>query len=141
MQVQSLSQERPLEKGSAIHFSILAWRIPGTGEPCGLQSIESQRVRHAWSILAQLIAHTHVTLPHNALTSHASKVMLKILQARLQQDVNWELSDVQAGFRKGRGNRDQIANIHWIIVKSKGIPEKKKKSTAASLSTLKPLTL
>ena len=128
MQVQSLSQERPLEKGSAIHFSILAWRIPGTGEPCGLQSIESQRVRHAWSILAQLIAHTHVTLPHNALTSHASKVMLKILQARLQQDVNWELSDVQAGFRKGRGNRDQIANIHWIIVKSKGIPEKKKKN-------------
>src|SRR5574341_103356 len=52
-----------------------------------------------------------------ALISHASKVMLKILQARLQQYVNHELSDVQAGFRKGRGTRDQIANIHWIIKK------------------------
>ena len=50
-----------------------------------------------------------------ALISHASKVMLKILQARLQQYVNRELPDVQAGFRKGRGTRDQIANIHWII--------------------------
>ena len=49
------------------------------------------------------------------LISHASKVMLKILQARLQQYVNRELPDVQAGFRKGRGTRDQIANIHWII--------------------------
>ena len=45
--------------------------------------------------------------------------MLKILQARLQQYMNWELSDVQAGFRKGRGTRDQIANIHWIIEKAK----------------------
>ena len=50
-----------------------------------------------------------------AFISHASKVMLKILQARLQQYVNQELPDVQAGFRKGRGTRDQIANIHWII--------------------------
>ena len=49
-----------------------------------------------------------------ALTSHASKVMLKILQARLQQYVNSELLDVQVGYRKGRGTRDQIANIHWI---------------------------
>ena len=49
-----------------------------------------------------------------ALISHASKVMLKILQARLQQYVNCELPDVQAGFRKGRGTRDQIANIPWI---------------------------
>ena len=54
-----------------------------------------------------------------AVTSHASKVMLKILQARLQQYVNCELPDVQAGFRKGRGTRDQIANIHWIIKKAK----------------------
>ena len=53
-----------------------------------------------------------------ALTSHASKVMLKILHARLQQYVNCELPDVQAGFRKGRGTRDQIANIHWIIKKA-----------------------
>ena len=50
-----------------------------------------------------------------ALISHASKVMLKILQARLQQYVNHELPDAQAGFRKGRGTRDQIANICWII--------------------------
>ena len=50
-----------------------------------------------------------------ALISHASKVMLKILQTRLQQYVNRELPDVQAGFRKGTGTRDQIANIHWII--------------------------
>ena len=52
-----------------------------------------------------------------ALISHASKVMLKILQARLQQYVNRELPDVQAGFRKGRGTRDQIANIRWIMEK------------------------
>ena len=50
--------------------------------------------------------------------------MLKILQARLQQYVNHELPDVQAGFRKGRGTRDQIVNIHWIIKKSKRVPEK-----------------
>ena len=53
--------------------------------------------------------------PTIALISHASQVMLKILQARLQQYVNQELPDVQAGFRKGRGTRDQIANIRWII--------------------------
>ena len=58
-----------------------------------------------------------------ALISHASKVILKILQARLQQYVNHELSDVQAGFRKGRGTRDQIANIRWIIEKAR-VPEK-----------------
>ena len=51
--------------------------------------------------------------------SHASKVMLKILQSRLQQYVNLELLDVQAGFRKGRGTRDQIANIYWIIKKAR----------------------
>ena len=54
-----------------------------------------------------------------ALISHASKVMLKILQARLQQYVNRELPDVQAGFRKGRGTRHQIANICWIIEKAR----------------------
>ena len=55
-----------------------------------------------------------------ALISHASKVMLKILQARLQQYVNRELPDVRAGFRKGRGTRDQIANIRWIMEKARG---------------------
>ena len=54
-----------------------------------------------------------------ALISHANKVMLKILQARLQQYVNREIPDVQAGFRKGRGTRDQIANICWIIEKGR----------------------
>ena len=53
------------------------------------------------------------------LDSHASKVMLKILQARLQQHVSQELPDIQTGFRKGRGTRDQIANIHWIIEKER----------------------
>ena len=57
------------------------------------------------------------------LISHTSKVMLKVLQARLQQYTNRELPDVQAGFRKGRGTRDQIANIHWIIGKTR-VPEK-----------------
>ena len=54
-----------------------------------------------------------------ALISHASKVMLKILQARLQQYMNHELPDVQAGFRKGRGTRDHIANIRWIMEKAR----------------------
>ena len=54
-----------------------------------------------------------------ALISHATKVMLKILQARLQQYMNHELPDVQASFRKGRGSRDQIANIHWIMEKGR----------------------
>ena len=59
----------------------------------------------------------------SALISHASKAMLKIFQARLQQYVNHELPDVQAGFRKGRGTRDQIANICWIMEKAR-VPEK-----------------
>ena len=66
-----------------------------------------------------------------ALISHACKVMLKILQARLQQYVNCELPDVQAGFRKDRGTRDQIANIHWIIEK-----ESSRKISISALVTL-----
>ena len=58
-----------------------------------------------------------------ALISHATKVMLKIIQARLQQFMNHELPDIQAGFRKGRDTRDQIANIHWIIEKSREFQE------------------
>ena len=64
-------------------------------------------------------AKEHSNYRTNALISHASQVMLKILQARLQQYVNQELPDVQAGFRKGRGTRDQIANILWIIGKAR----------------------
>ena len=70
-----------------------------------------------------------------ALISHASKVMLKILQARLQQYVNLELPDVQAGFRNGRGTRDQIANICWIIEKAR---EFQKTSISALLTMPKP---
>ena len=58
-------------------------------------------------------------LLHNCTHLHTSKVMLKILQARLQKYVNRELSDIQAGFRKGRGTRDQIADKHWIIAKAR----------------------
>ena len=63
--------------------------------------------------------------------------MLKILQARLQQSVNCEHPDVQAGFRKGRGTRDQIANIHWITEKKQEIS--RKESTSSLLTMLKPL--
>src|SRR5574339_468683 len=73
-----------------------------------------------------------------ALISHASKVMLKILQARLQQYVNYELPDVQAGFRKGRGTRDQIANIRWIMEKAR---EFQKNIYFCFLTIPKPLTL
>ena len=73
-----------------------------------------------------------------ALISHASKVMLKILQARLKQYMNRELSDVQAGFRKGRGTRDQIANTRWTMAKAR---ESKKTSISALLTMPKPLTV
>ena len=82
---------------------------------------------------AQTVYHTI------ALISHASKVMLKILQARLQQDVKCELPDVQAGFGKGRGTRDQIANIHWVIEKAREF--QKKTSIYALLTMPKPLTV
>ena len=59
-----------------------------------------------------------------ACISHASKVMLKILQARLQQYVNWELPAVQAGFQRGRETRDQIVNIHWIMEKAREVQKK-----------------
>ena len=85
---------------------LLAWRIPGMEEPGGLPSMGSYRVGHNWSDLA-------------AAAAHASKVMFKILQARLQQYVNCGLPDVQAGFRKGRGTRNQIANIPWITKNAK----------------------
>ena len=73
-----------------------------------------------------------------ALTSHANKVMLKILQATLHQYVNCELPDVQVHFRKGRGTRDQIANVCWIMRKAR-VPEKT--SISALLTMPKPLTV
>ena len=77
-------------------------------------------------------------LLHNCTHLHASKVMLKVLQGRLQQYVNCELPDVQAGFRKGRGTRDQIANIHWIMEKQES---SRKTSISALLTMPKPLTV
>ena len=73
-----------------------------------------------------------------ALISHTKKVMFKILQARLQQYVNRELSNVQAGFRKGRGTRDHIANIRWIMEKAR---EFQKNIISALLTMSKPLTV
>ena len=74
------------------------------------------------------------------LISYASKVMLKIPQARLQQFMNWWYLDARAGFRKGRGTRSQTANIHWIIEKASAF-QKKKKKKSVSLTILKPLTM
>ena len=79
-----------------------------------------------------------LTLPQITLISQASKVMLKILQARLQQYVNRELSDVQAGFRKSRGTRDQIANIYRLSKKQENT---RKISISALLTMPKPLTV
>ena len=73
-----------------------------------------------------------------ALISHASKVMLNILQARFQQYVNCELSDAQAGFRKGRGTRDQIVNIRWIIEKARDL---QKNMYFCFIDYAKPLTV
>ena len=71
--------------------------------------------------------HAHECSNYHTITqiSHASKLTLKILQPRLQQYMSWEIPDVQAGFRKGRGTRDQIANIHWIIEKARELKKKK----------------
>ena len=91
----------------------------------GVLSMGLHRVGHDWSDLAAAAAHT-------------SKVMLKTLQARLQQYMNRELPDVQAGFRKGRGTRDQIANICWIIKKA---TEFQKNIYFCFIDYVKPLTV
>ena len=83
-----------------------------SGHRTGKGQFSFQSWRRAMPKNAQTTAQLHSS-------QHASKVMLKILQARLQQHMNWELSDVQVGFRKGRGTRDQIANIRWIIEKAR----------------------
>ena len=79
--------------------------------------------------------------PHNCIHLTCYRVMLKILQARLQQYINYEPPDVQAGFRKGRVTIDQIANIGWIIKKQGSSRKKKKKSASALLTVPKPLTV
>ena len=139
--------DRSLEKGMAIHSSILAWRIPWTEEPGRLQSVGLQKVGHNSAIKAFTVTvvfnlensavatglervsfhynskerqcQIMFKLPHNCTHLTCLQIMLKILQARLQQYMNQELLDIQAGFRKGRGTRDQIANICWIIAKAR----------------------
>ena len=90
-------------------------------EKKGIKNTHETITNHSFQNLLQEI-HL-ILLLAIALISHASKVMLKILQARLQQYVHRELPDVQAGFRKGRGTRDQIAKIRWIVEKAR-LPEK-----------------
>ena len=114
-----------LEKEMATYSSLLAWRIPGTGEPDGLPLVGSHRIGHDWRDLAATVA-------------HASKVMLKILQTRLQQYVTHELPDVQAGLRKGRGTRDQMAKS---VALSKKLKSSRKTSISALLTMPKPLTV
>ena len=82
-----------------------------SGHSTGKVSFHSNPKERQCEIMFKLLHIAHI--------SHTSKIMLRILQARLQQYLNWELLDVQAGFRKGRGIRDQIANIHWVIEKAK----------------------
>ena len=104
------------QEGRKIYFlyqTILTKSFPGrTAVATGLEKVNFHS-NHKGS--AEEYSNYHTI----ALISHSSKVMLKILQARLQQYMNWELPDVKAGFRKGRRTRDQIANIHWIIKKAR----------------------
>ena len=109
------------------HSTTLAWKIPWMEESGGLQSMGSWRVEHNWNNLAAAAA-----------GAHASKVMLKIIQVSLQQYVNCELPDVQARFRKGRGTRDQIANIPGSWKKQES---SRKTSISALLTMPKPLTV
>ena len=100
-------------------------------------SFHSNPKERQWQTMFKLL-HNCTHLNTIALISHASTVMLKILQARLEQYMSPELPDVQAGFRKGRGTRDQIANIYWITKKQ----ESSRKTTTSSLLTRpKPLTV
>ena len=110
-------------KASLRHVFAYGYSLSGKGQ----FSFQSQR--KAMPKNAQTIAQLH--------SSH-TQVMLKIIQARLQQYVNHELPDVQAGFRKGRGTRDQITNICWIIEKAR---EFQKTSISALLTMPKPLTV
>ena len=90
-----------------------------SGQRSGKCQFSFQSQRKAMPKKVQTTTQLHSSHTPIALISHASKVMLKILQPRLQQYMNCELPDVQAGFRKGRGTRDQIVNICWIIKKAR----------------------
>ena len=122
------------------HFS-LSCIGEGNGSPLQCSCLENPRDGGAWWAAVYGVAqswHDWSDLAAAAAAAHTSQVMLKILQARLQQYVNRELPDVQAGFWKGRGTRDQIANICWIIEKSKS---SRKTSISALLTMPKPLTV
>ena len=153
--VRLLGQEDPLEKEMTIEVKWALESITmnkasgGDGIPVELfQILEDKAVKELHSICQQIWKtqqrpqdwkrSVFIPIPKKgnakectnyrtiALISHASKVMLKVLQARFQQYVNRELPDVQAGFRKGRGTRDQIVNVHWIMEKGRELKKKQK---------------
>ena len=120
------------------HIALISHATPGVGNgnPLQYSCLENLVDRGAWWATVHGVAKSQAQLSNWTHTyTHTSKVMLKILQARLQQNMNHELPDVQAGFRKGPGTRDQIANIHWIIKKVENF-----RKTSASLTMSKPLT-
>ena len=100
------------------HFS-LSCIGEGNGTPLQYSCLENPRDGGAWWAAVYGVAQSQTQLKQLSSLAHANKVMLKILQARLQQYVNQELLDVQTRFRKGRETRDQIANIPWIIEKAR----------------------
>ena len=106
----------------------------GNGNPLQCSCLENPRDRGAWWAAIYGFAHSQTRLKR--LSSNSSKVMFKILQAGLQQYVNHEIPDVQAGFRKGRGTRNQIANIHWTIKKAR---EWQKNISVSSVQSLSPV--
>ena len=127
-------------------------RLPNTGHLFGLIVMKSNKIIPLYQHLGGSHPENFHSNPKErqcqrllnyctmALTSHTSKVMLKILRARLQQYVNRKLPDVQAGFRKGRGTRDQIASVCWIS-KKKQESSPQKTSISALLTMPKPLTV
>ena len=130
------SQRKAMPKNVQTTLQLCSLHMPANLEnsavATGLEKVSfhsNPKERQCWRMLKLLHNCTHLT---------SSKVMLKILQARLQQYVNHEIPDVQAGFRKGRGTRDQIASIRWIIKKGR---EFQKTSISALLTMPKPLTV
>ena len=119
-------------------FTFMHWRRKWQPTPV-FSCLENPRDGGAWWAAVYGVTQSRTWLKwRSSLAAHASKVMLKILQARLQQYVNCELSDVQAGFRKGRETRDQIANIRWIIEKAR---EFQKNIYFCFITMPKPLTV
>ena len=112
----------------------------GHGNPFQCSCLENPKDGGAWWAAVSGVAQSRTRLKRlsSSSSSNTSKVMLKILQTRLQQYVNKELPYVQAGFRKGRGTRDQIANIRWIIEIAR---EFQKTCISALLTMPKPLTV